>query len=328
MISWGVIGLGNMATKFVNSFTDNPNFFLRGIASLSNLEKFGKRFRVKKEYQYQTYSDLLKSSEIDAVYISTVNNTHYDIIKEAIYNNKKILCEKPYVTNLRDAKFIYEEIKKKEISFIEAIAYRSHPIINEILSIVNNNEIGEIKEIQSSFGFKIRKVKKKSRFFNKKLGGGSILDLGCYPISFAELFRDHSLDLKLIKTSGNFCFPDVDDHAEIKYIINDNILVNAKVSFKENLSNDCTIYGSKKKMRIISPWLPEKKTIIEIIGNENYYKKFVLCENEIYINQLKMVSNFFINDFNDKTKNLVTIDKSYKIFEIIDLWKKDLKDNN
>ena len=81
-------------------------------------------------------------------------------------------------------------------------------------------------------------------------------------------------------------------------------------------------------MRVISPWLPEKKTFIEIIGNENYYKKFVLCENEIYINQLKMVSNFFINDFNDKTKNLVTIDKSYKIFEILDLWRKDLKDKN
>jgi predicted dehydrogenase len=328
MIRWGVIGLGNMATKFANSFTDNSNSFLKGIASLSNLEKFGKRFRVKKDYQYETYSDLLKSSEIDAVYISTVNNTHYDLIKEAIHNDKKILCEKPYVTNLRDAKFIYEEIKKKKISFIEAIAYRSHPIINEILSIINNNEIGEIKEIQTSFGFKIRKVKKKSRFFNRELGGGSILDLGCYPISFAELFRKNSKDFKLIKTSGNFCFPDVDNHAEIQYIINNSILVSAKVSFKENLSNDCIIYGSKKKMRIISPWLPEKKTIIEIIGNENYYKKFVLCKNEIYANQLNIVSNFFMNDFNSDSKNLVTIDKSYQIFEILDCWKKDLKDSD
>mgnify|MGYP000035310756 CR=1 FL=1 len=166
------------------------------------------------------------------------------------------------------------------------------------------------------------------RFFNRELGGGSILDLGCYPISFAELFRKNSKDFKLIKTSGNFCFPDVDDHAEIKYIINDSILVNAKVSFKENLSNDCTIYGSKKKMRIISPWLPEKKTIIEIIGNENYYKKFVLCKNEIYANQLNIVSNFFMNDFNSDSKNLVTIDKSYQIFEILDCWKKDLKDSD
>ena len=81
-------------------------------------------------------------------------------------------------------------------------------------------------------------------------------------------------------------------------------------------------------MRIISPWLPEKKTIIEIIGNENYYKKFVLCKNEIYANQLNIVSNFFMNDFNSDSKNLVTIDKSYQIFEILDCWKKDLKDSD
>ena len=327
MIRWGIIGLGNMASKFAESFSNQPDISLQGIASLSNLEKFGKKFNIKKEHNYRTYSDLLKSVEIDAVYISTVNNSHSSLIKEAIQNNKKILCEKPYVTNLDDAKLIFEAIKKKKILFVEAIAYRSHPITSEILKIIDNGEIGVIKEIHASFGFKVKKKKKESRLFNKNLGGGSILDLGCYPVSFAELFRNNSKELRFIKSTGTFCFPDIDDEAKIEYIMNDNILVKAAVSFKENLSNDCIIYGSKKKLRIITPWLPEKKTIIEITENENYYKKFILCKNTIYTNQLNVVSNFFMKKIKKEFKNLVTIEKSYRIFEILDIWKKTLINN-
>jgi predicted dehydrogenase len=326
MIKWGIIGLGNMGTKFANSFFEQDSISIDGIASLSNLKKFGKKFVIKKDKQFKNYSDLLRSPNIDAVYISTTNNTHFNLVNEAIDNNKKILCEKPFVTNINDAKFIYNRISNKKNFFLEAIAYRSHPITNEILSIIESNEIGEIKEIHASFGFEVKKIKKKSRLFNKILGGGCILDLGCYPVSFAELFRKTDKKINFKKVSGSFSSTNVDDHAEIEYIINDNVIVKAVVSFKKDLSNDCVIYGTKKKLRVISPWLPEKKSIIEIIDGEDYYKRLVLSEHSIYANQLNIASQYFNKKIDDRNLNLVTIEKSIEIFHILDFWINNIKD--
>ena len=325
MINWGILGLGRMASIFAESFKNQKNINLKGIASYSNLNNFGKKFNVDKNFFYEDYSELLKSTDIDAVYISTLNNSHYHLIIEAINNNKKILCEKPFVISLEEAKIIYEKLNKKRHSFVEAIAYRSHPILDEILSIINNGEIGDIKEIHSSFGFKVKKVKNNSRLFNKELGGGSILDLGCYPISFAELFRNKFGKIEYLKTSGNFAFPEVDDHAELEYVMNDNIYVNAKVSFKEHLSNDCFIYGSKKKLRVTTPWLPGQKSIIEIYQGDNYYKKFIISKRNVYSHQLNLISNYFSENFENNFNNIVTIDKSYNILKILDYWMKRIK---
>jgi len=325
MINWGILGLGKMATKFAQSFINQKNICLKGIASNSNLKSFGKKFKIDKKFHYKSYSDLLKSSEIDAVYISTVNNFHYQLISEAIDNNKSVLCEKPFVTTLQEASLIKNKIENNKHLFIEAIAYRSHPITQEILSTIKMNEIGKIKKICTSFGFKVNKVKKKSRLFNKDLGGGSILDLGCYPISFAELFRNKSTKLNFLNVSGSYSVTGVDDHAEIVYVMNNNVVVEAKVSFKENLPNNCIIYGTKKIMKITSPWLPEQKSIIEIIDGENYYKKFVICKNYLYINQLNSTSEYFYKKNYLQSNNLINIEKSYEIFKILDYWLNNIK---
>ena len=75
---------------------------------------------------------------------------------------------------------------EKKILFYEAIAYYSHPQTLEVINLINNDEIGEIESVESNFGFKA-KFNPKSRLYNKSLGGGSVFDLGCYPISFFML---------------------------------------------------------------------------------------------------------------------------------------------
>ena len=90
--------------------------------------------------------------------------------------------------NSEEASAVYEKLKQSDVLFNEGIAYRSHPQTIELLKLIQENEIGKIKRIESSFGFKVRKINKRSRLFNSELGGGAILDLGCYPISFFQLF--------------------------------------------------------------------------------------------------------------------------------------------
>ena len=153
-----------------------------------SLEIFGDRFNIKESLRFISNEEICKREDIDAIYISTLNNTHFDLIKLCAINKKNILCEKPFCLNLNEANELQKIIIINKVMFFEAIAYLSHPQTSVILDLVNNDEIGEIISIESTFGFKVRKIDPESRLFNKKLGGGAILDVGCYPLSFISLF--------------------------------------------------------------------------------------------------------------------------------------------
>lgn len=327
MINWGVIGLGNMANKFCEAIQDLENANLKAVASTSKfrLNKFCNSYSVEKEYQFNSYDDLINCKDVDAVYICSLNNTHFNILKSCCEKNKKILCEKPFVINLEQANKIGELILTNKIFFYEAIAYRSHPQTREILSIIENDVIGKIKKIESSFGFKVRKIKKESRLFNKEFGGGAILDLGCYPISFVELFRKGNKEIKITKIEGSKVFTGVDDHAEINYIINDDINVEIKVSLKENLENNCIIYGQKGTLKVLSPWLPEKKSILEVNQNNSYYKKFVVSDKSVYSNQINLISSNFLGKKIASKIEGVNFNQSLEIMKILETWKKKLE---
>ena len=325
MIKWGIVGLGKMAKVFANALNEVENSKLISIASRSKskLNTFQKNYKIKKENKFTNYKDLINSKEIDAVYISTLNNTHVDLILDCARNNKKILCEKPIGLNLEQANIALAAIKKHNTTFYEAIAYRTHPQTKKLLELIDNDEIGKISRIEASFGFKKKKIKKDSRFFNKDLGGGAILDVGCYPISFFNLFCKKNEKLKLIKSKGTFSSTGVDNESSAEILIGENIKANCKVSFNDDLDNSCKIYGKKGTINIPAPWLPAQKTYIEIINNDSYYKKFITSKKTIYATQIEVISNLFLEKTLDH-KNHVNIDESVEIMRILDAWKVSL----
>ena len=317
MISWGVIGFGRMGKTFANCFNHiNKDFELKGFASISkdtntNLKK------------YKSYDDIINSSEIDAVYISTLNNTHKDLVIKSIKKNKKVLCEKPLGLNFKEVKEIYNIIKDKTDVFFEALAYRSHPQTIKLLELLRNQNFGEIIKIKANFGFKNKRIKKDSRLFNKDLGGGSILDLGCYPISFFSLFANKLEDIEILKSDFNLCETGVDIDGEIHLKINNKIDAIGKVSLVENLDNICKIYCKNATIIVTSPWLPPEKTFLEIETKGGYFKEFINTDKNVYTHQLKKVSLIFNNN---KIENnfLVDIEESYKISNLMEGWLKQV----
>ena len=313
MINWGVIGYGRMGKQYADCFKEKSTLFrLKGISSKSSLKNKDFNF-------YSSYEDLLNSDEIDAVYISTLNNTHKDLVKLANKKNKKILCEKPLGLNFLEVKELHSLFEKKKNNFLEAIAYRAHPITAELFKILEDKELGSINRIESNFGFRVRKIKKESRLFNKELGGGSILDLGCYPISFFNLFSKKD-DIKIIRSKFELCETGVDIDGEISLKINDKIDAIGKVSLKENLKNRCIIYCENATITLPSPWLPPNKTYIEVETRSRYFKKIISSKKNLYTNLLEASSLFFFKK-DRKLNFLVNIDESLKISKIIDTWK-------
>ena len=326
MIKWGVIGTGHMANIFAESIQETDNAKLVAVSSRTkkSLEIFSDRFNIKENLRFISNEEICKSEDIDAIYISTLNNTHFDLIKLCAINKKNILCEKPFCLNLNEAKELQKIIIINKVMFFEAIAYLSHPQTSVILDLVNNDEIGEITSIESTFGFKVRKIDPESRLFNKKLGGGAILDVGCYPMSFISLFLENENKIVFNEIDGEIYHTNVDIAASANITINDKIQCKIKISLKEYFKNNSIIKGTKGSMIVGFPWLPEKKVFLEIHNKSRYYKSFVHSDLSVYANQIKNVSNKFLKNNNNKSR-LFDISKSLENMTYLDHWMQSIK---
>jgi predicted dehydrogenase len=326
MMKWGVVGLGHMAHQFAESIKEIDNAKLISISSSSNskLKEFGDKYSIEKKNRFNQYQDII-NSEADAVYISTLNYTHSSLIKILINSSKKVLCEKPFVINYNEALELSEIIKEDQNNFYEAIAYRSSPQIISLLNLIKDGEIGKIYKIESTFGFRVRRVNPKSRLFNKKTGGGAILDVGCYPVSFVNLFNKNGKKLEIKSVKGSLSKTGVDDHAELIGTINGDIQIELKVSLKNHYKNNCIIYGSNGVIKIPSPWLPEKKTYLEVNKDKSYYKKFVTSDKSVYANQTNEITKKFLKLKTINSDLLVNIDESVEIAKILTSWREHIK---
>ena len=326
MIKWGVIGLGNMGQKFASAIKETSNSKIISVASLdkNKIKNFKDNYNLNKVTVYNNYDEIIKDKNINAIYIATLNNTHFNLIKKCTEYKKNILCEKPFTLNYDEGREVCDYVLKNNVIFYEGFAYRSHPQTKIIQEIIENNELGEIKNFQSSFGFKVNKIKSDSRLFNKKLGGGAILDVGCYPLSILNLFYKDENSYKFLNTNGNFTHTNVDDFAEARIEINKKIQCQIKVSFKENYNNKTIIEGRKGKLIINSPWLPEKQTTLEISQGNSYYKKIVKSDLSLYANQIEKVSDNFKKNIKDD-KFLVNIHNSLAIMKNMSIWSKLIK---
>ena len=320
MMNWGIIGFGRMGKQYFDCFQQKNSKLKLVCISSKTKKNLPKNMNIE---FFQSYSDLISSNLVDAIYISTLNNTHKNLVIEAINNDKKILCEKPLGLNYEEVKELDIKLKNKKNLLNEAIAYRAHPQTRELLKILKDKEFGRIKAIDSNFGFKVRKIKKDSRLFNKEVGGGSILDLGCYPISFFSLFSNNK-EMKIIKSQHNMCETNVDIDGEISLKINDEIDAHGTVSLRDNLNNFCKIYCENAQITLSEPWLPQKKTFIEVETKSRYYKKIVSTNKSVYEHQIEASTDFF-SDKNPNLKLLIGIEQSLEISKIIDFW---IKNNN
>ena len=214
-------------------------------------------------------------------------------------------------------------ITKNNVVIYEGFAYRSHPqtkIIQEIITY----ELGEVINIQSNFGFKVNKVKPESRLFNKKLGGGAILDIGCYPLSLLNLLYKDNNQYKFLDAYGSFTETNVEDYAEAVIEIDNKVKCQIKVSFKENYENRTIIEGKKGKLIINEPWLPSNKTTLEISQGNSYYKKLVNSDLSLYANQIRIVADNFEKNKKDD-KFLVNINDSLSIMKNLSIWSELIK---
>ena len=329
MINWGIVGLGNMANVFATSIKELDNCKLKFISSLnsSKLKSFGDRYNIENTNRFNSYEELLEKDEVDAVYISTLNNTHAELIIKAVEYKKNILCEKPMTINKAELEKTTKKLNTSNIIFLEAIAYRSHPLTKNVVDILLDEKNGKIETIETNFGFDTKKINPNSRLYNKELGGGSILDVGCYPISFLNLVnninkKDNKISIS--EVSGNICKTGVDDYSCAKLELSNKVKAKIEVGIRKNLNNQVIIKTTQGIIKIPEPWLPPQKTYIEVKMRDQYYKKFVNCEFSIYANQIDFFNSMISKKIKNPTFPYLSIQDSIEIANLSLDWRQKL----
>jgi predicted dehydrogenase len=184
-IRWGIIGLGKIANKFATDLATLDNTVLVAVASRNqqNADEFAEKYNVKKAYN--TYEELAKDADVDAVYIATPHSFHKQHSILCLQHKKAVLCEKPFAMNLQEVTEMIAVAKENNVLLMEALWTFFLPHFNYVLELVKNEKFGKLIGLEADFGFK-PSFNSESRLFKKEIGGGSLLDIGIYPI-FAAL---------------------------------------------------------------------------------------------------------------------------------------------
>ncbi len=183
-IQWGIIGLGSIANKFATDLASVEDSQLVAVASRSQqkADKFAFKYNSKKAYD--SYEKLVKDSQVDAVYIATPHRFHKEHTLLCLRHKKAVLCEKPFAMNLQDVTEMVEVAKEHNVLLMEALWTFFLPHFNYVIGIVKSEKFGKLKSLEADFGF-FHPYNIEHRLFNKQLGGGSLLDIGIYPIFVA-----------------------------------------------------------------------------------------------------------------------------------------------
>lgn len=185
-IRWGILSTAWIATEFVIPAMLKSNYCeIEGIASRTEkkAKNTAKRFNISK--YYASYQGLLDDETIDAVYIPLPNHIHVEWAIKALKAGKHVLLEKPIAMSSVEAKKLFDESKKHpKLKIMEAFMYKHHPQWIKAKKMIKKGEIGKLKAIQSSFSF--FDDNPNSIVNKKELGGGSLMDIGCYPISISR----------------------------------------------------------------------------------------------------------------------------------------------
>ncbi len=185
-INWGLLGAGGIAHKFVEGlrFIDDAEIKAVGSKSLERAETFGNQHAIPN--RYGSYLELVNDPEIDLIYVSTRHPDHKETTLLCLQAGKAVLCEKPFTVNAKELAVVIQSAREAKVFLMEAMWTRCLPAIVKVREWLSQGAIGEIRQVKADFGFR-GEWDPSARWLNPKLGGGALLDVGIYPLSFAMM---------------------------------------------------------------------------------------------------------------------------------------------
>lgn len=303
-LTWGIIGTGGIAHRFAGNMKMSGTKMV-GVAArnFEKTKKFAQEYGI--EQAYEAVDEMLANEQIQAIYIATTNNTHVNFIKQALLAGKHVLCEKPMAINTKQFDECVALAKKQGLILEEAFTPFHMPVMKKLREIVDSGVISDIKLIEADFCENIGELNDDSRMLDPKLGGGALLDMGCYPICFASLFMDEIADISAICQKQN----SVDVASSV--VLNDRKrLASLSSSFLTSLPRDAVLSGTKGNI-VVEHFSRSEKFIVDVDGQKQEY---VVGDSEQAWNYEVADFNRYVEEGHDDGE----LEQSRKIVQIMD----------
>ncbi|WP_298536953.1 Gfo/Idh/MocA family oxidoreductase [uncultured Algibacter sp.] len=314
-INWGILGLGNIAHKFATDLLtiENANLYAVASRSQNKADQFSNKYNANKAYH--SYKALVEDKNIDAIYIATPHALHKEHTLLCLEHGIAVLCEKPFAMNAKEVEQMVTKAKEKNILLMEALWTYFLPHYQYVLNAIEDKTLGSLKKLEADFGF-YRAFDNDSRLFNKSLGGGSLLDIGIYPI-FAAL---SSLGIpSKIEANATYFENGADSSCDMVFEYN-KAKAHLKSTLLEDTPGEAIFYFEKGLIKINSGF--HAPTTVSIIQDKK--------EETIDFNYKTIGYNYEIIHFNSllregKTEsNIMTFAFSKQLIRTLDLVRKQI----
>lgn len=271
-LRWGILSTGRIAGTFARGVRGSKSGRVVAVGSRNaeGAARFAAEHAIEPAHAHGNYEDLLADPEVEAVYIATPHPMHVEWAVQAARAGKHVLCEKPAGMNHAEGVAMVEAARRASVLFMEAFMYRCHPQTAKVVELVRSGAIGRVKLIQAAFGFR-SDYRPDSRLWNKALGGGGILDVGCYPVSFARLIAGAATgapfaDPLEVAGAGEL-HPEsgADLYAAATLLFPGGVSAQVATAVGVGLDNTARVFGTEGWLEIPHPWIVLKRGGADVI---------------------------------------------------------------
>ena len=311
---WGIMGAGKIADKFCTALMATEGAEVYAVASrdMDKAKDYAARYNAVATYN--NYEDLVNDQNVDIIYIATPHSFHYEQTLLCLQHNKPVLCEKPMSLSTKQTTEMIAAAAEKKLFLMEGMWTACMPFMEKILSLIKEDAIGQPQYIHADFGF-TAPFDPAGRLFKKALGGGSVLDVGIYPIFLATIIFGKP---SLIQSVSKLTTTGVDEYANmvLQYPGGQTAHLLSSISF--NTALEAEIIGTKGRIKIDNPCF--KATDFTLILNDGTSEHFSMPhQSNGFEHQIKEVMHCLDNGMlqSSKVPHQLTITVSKIMEEVL-----------
>ncbi len=266
--NWGIIGPGKIAHKFAQDISRIKYARVHAVASRSvdRARQFAEAYGAA--HYFGSNEALLECPDLDIVYVASPHTSHHEHTLQCLRAGIPVLCEKPFALNARQVREMIAAAREHNAFLMEALWTRFLPTTIKALNLIKDGAIGRPLSVKADFGFKAP-FEPEGRLYNPALGGGSLLDIGIYPVFLALLILGKPSKIKALAHLGQ---TGVDEECGITFQYEDGRMAHLHSTLRAGTKTEAFIYGEQGTIHLHTRW--HEPTSMTLISSEGRPQDF------------------------------------------------------
>lgn len=271
-IRWGIAGTGGIAAAFAEDLKLLPDAEIVAVGSRqrASADAFADRFGIA--HRHVGYAELAADPDVDAVYVAVPHTGHCEATLAAVEGGKAVLVEKPFALNAAETERMIGAARQAGTFMMEAMWVRFLPHLTLVRELLAEGRIGTIRSVVADRG-ELLSTEPSHRIRNPELGGGALLDLGIYPVSFASMVTGGRLPER-VEAVGRMTDTGVDAHASMLFVYPGGAHGVITTSLDARSANTAAVNGTEGRILVPQPW--GRTSAVELITNDGVVRSTTL----------------------------------------------------